>query len=839
MINLGIDLGTTNSAIAHYESGRVTIFNNPRDFGRYTLPSVVAFRKDRLLIGAKAREWQEKDAANVFSRFKRKMGTSETWTVPINGETTSPIDLSAQILRELKSFLPEDISSESVVVTIPAAFDTIQSNATKEAGLRAGFQEVVLLQEPIAASLAYANQQINKTLPNGKWLVFDLGGGTFDVALLEIKDGEMKVLDHEGDNFLGGTDFDRLIVDNLILPELEKSYKFGDLEKSMKSASGKYNTAYHVLLRRAEDAKIQLSGAPNAELFVDGFEDDEGNDVEKELLIKQSDFNQIITPHVEHSLDLLRQILERNDLTKDHLQFILLVGGSTYIPYVRQRLNEAFGIPLNVNIDPTTCVAMGAAFYAGTRRKQRATKAIDNQSLNNDLGQKVSIRASYPASTQEKEIWFAAKITGASDAMQYRLTREDGGFDSGLKNISNTIGEALPLVPNQTNYFKLQIVDPQLGNVASDLQEFSIACGYSISGQPLPQDISLEIDDPQNPGNTKLMLIFPRNATLPLKKTIIRTLNANLNAGNATQNIKINILEGPSGAAPESNRKIGYFEVSGESLNRNVLKGSDIEISIRMTESRDLFISAYVTMAEQDFEKTFNPTQRHTTVDMLRIESSRLLRETKKLHTAALEREDYNKAGAIHKILTDVEAMQSEVASLSEDDTTDLRYQMEDKRCRLAQKLDELTNNDRLLDAWKDYEERKEQCEQFLEDTEDHQLTVRFNDIIADAQKLFAAGMVLRIQSKTKELDDLAGKLWMKSPSFLIALFTYVCNKKMEMSNQAMADTLEETGRRSLMDRNWKMLANVSGQMFSMLPESQRGGGVEVMPEKLRKNVGF
>jgi molecular chaperone DnaK len=118
------------------------------------------------------------------------------------------------------------------------------------------------------------------------------------------------------------------------------------------------------------------------------------------------------------------------------------------------------------------------------------------------------------------------------------------------------------------------------------------------------------------------------------------------------------------------------------------LKESDIEISIRMTESRDLFISAYVTMAEQDFEKTFNPTQRHTTVEMLRLESSRLVRESQKLHTAALEREDYNKAGAIHKIHTEVETMQSEVAGLSEDDTTDLRYQLEDKRCRLAQKLD-------------------------------------------------------------------------------------------------------------------------------------------------------
>jgi molecular chaperone DnaK len=839
MINLGIDLGTTNSAIAHYENGRAVIFNNPRDFGRYTLASVVAFRKDRLLVGAKAREWQEKDAANVFARFKRKMGTSETFNVPINNETTSPIDLSAHVLRELKTFLPEDIPSDSVVVTIPAAFDTIQSNATKEAGLRAGFSEVVLLQEPIAASLAYANQQANKTLPNGKWLVFDLGGGTFDVALLEIKDGEMKVLDHEGDNFLGGTDFDRLIVDNLILPVLEHHYKFTDLEKSMKSASGKYNTIYHVLLRRAEDAKIQLSGADTAEIFVDGFEDDNGNEVEREIIIHKNDFNQIITPHVEHSMDLLRQILERNNLNKDNLQFILLVGGSTYIPYVRECLSDTFKIPLNVNIDPTTCVAMGAAFYAGTRRKQRAQKLEQSAVETSENAPKINIRASYPASTQEKEIWFAAKVTGASESMQYRLTRTDGGFDSGLKAISETIGEALPLMPNQTNYFKLQIQDPQAGEVASDLQEFSISCGYSISGQPLPQDISLEIDDPQNPGSTKLMLIFPRNATLPLKKTIIRSLNNNLGMGNALQTIKINILEGPHGASPESNRKIGYFEVSGQDLTRNVLKGSDIEISIRMTESRDLFISAYVTMAEQDFEKTFNPTQRHTTLEMLRVEGSRLLRETHKAHNSALERQDYNKAGKIHALLTEIESLQSEIKSLSDDDTTDLRYQLEDKRCRLSQKVDELTNNDRLLDAWKEYTEAKERCEDFLEDIDDSEMQFRFNDITQDAEKLFKAGMSLRIESKVKELEELANKMCVKSPGFLIAFMNFATSKKHEMSNPAMAKTLEEAGQRYISERNWKMLANICGQLNYLLPSHYHGSGREEMPATLRKNVGF
>ena len=191
MINFGIDLGTTNSVIAKFVKGEVQVFTNPTDFGRNTLPSVIAFRKDRIFVGSKAQEFAEKDPKNVISRFKRKMGTSESYKIPVLNQSKSPIELSAQILKELKNFVQSGETLDSVVITIPASFDTIQSNATKEAGLQAGFKQVILLQEPIAASLAYANKKKDKELADGQWLVYDLGGGTFDVALVKIKEGEM------------------------------------------------------------------------------------------------------------------------------------------------------------------------------------------------------------------------------------------------------------------------------------------------------------------------------------------------------------------------------------------------------------------------------------------------------------------------------------------------------------------------------------------------------------------------------------------------------------------------------------------------------------------------
>lgn len=163
MINFGIDLGTTNSLIAKFDKGTVEVFKNPTGF-KETLPSVVGFRNNRILVGEQARAFIERDPKNVVSRFKRKMGTTETFKIKSLNASMSPIDLSAFVLKELKAFIHSGEKLEAVVLTIPASFDTVQSNATKEAGFKAGFKQVVLLQEPIAASLAYANKEKNADL---------------------------------------------------------------------------------------------------------------------------------------------------------------------------------------------------------------------------------------------------------------------------------------------------------------------------------------------------------------------------------------------------------------------------------------------------------------------------------------------------------------------------------------------------------------------------------------------------------------------------------------------------------------------------------------------------
>ncbi|MDA0284382.1 MAG: Hsp70 family protein, partial [Planctomycetota bacterium] len=215
MINFGIDLGTTNSLISRFNLGTVEVFKNPKGF-RESLPSVVFYRNDKIVVGEKAEQYAERDPKNVFRFFKRKMGTAEVFPIPSLGQSKSPVELSAEVLKELKTFIHTGEVPQAAVITIPASFDMRQANATKEAARAAGFHQVLLLQEPIAASIAYANSERGRDLEGSQWLVYDLGGGTFDVALVRIADGELTVVDHEGNNYFGGMDFDQRIVEQLI-----------------------------------------------------------------------------------------------------------------------------------------------------------------------------------------------------------------------------------------------------------------------------------------------------------------------------------------------------------------------------------------------------------------------------------------------------------------------------------------------------------------------------------------------------------------------------------------------------------------------------------------------
>ena len=844
-INLGIDLGTTNSAIAIATGGRIQVFANPRDMGRRTLPSVVAFRKERTIIGTKARQRMEKDAKNVFGVFKRKMGTSERFEVPASGEAVSPIDLSALVLKELLTFLPSEIPTRAAVITIPASFDTVQSKATEEAGKRAGFEQVSLLQEPIAASLAFANLAGRSVPEEGKWLVYDLGGGTFDVALLSIADGEMKVVDHVGDNFLGGTDFDQLIVEQIMIPRLEEAYAFNDLIIDMKSARGKYNAQFYILRQRAEELKIQLSSAEEVDVFIDGFVDEEGEEVDLEFTLTREEFNDLIRPQISGTVTMIEQLLERNSVAAEELEFVLLVGGSTFIPLVQEMLTGRLGRPLNADVDPTTCVAEGAAAYAATRPLRLPTAEVENTApspTDTAPASSPSIKLAYPRLTREPEETLVGKAEGDITGWTYRVLREDGGFDSGLRPLKARFFEDLPLVPDAYNNFTLLLSGPNGEQIQHD-ELIGINGGYAISGQPLPEDITLEVDDPNTPSGTKCLLVFEKNAVLPLRKTINRALNRNLRRdGEEDDQIRINILEGPATASPESNKKIGYLSVAGHELSRDVSRGTDVEITLQMNENRDLTVLAYLTMTGQEFEQTFTPTERHTPVDTLKYEYERLETRWAYDREHAEENDEFELLSTMLFLEDDFQRLGKRIAALQEDDATDERYQLEDLRRSIVRQLDAATVNRAFQGALKEYEEEKLQAVEAVEQNGDEADRKQLTFLRRQEADVLAAQDVERLRNLAKDYGALYLAVRNKSPRQLVDYFNRLGMFRMLCSDERLAERYFAAGQAAIRKEDWGALRQAIGEIHGLLPDhlfERRGGFGGAFSEVGGGKVGF
>lgn len=815
MINFGIDLGTTNSAIAKFVKGDIEIFSNPLDYGKRTLPSVIAFKKDKIIVGSKAKERYNKDPKNVVGVFKRKMGTTESYPIKALKQSKTPIDLSALVLKELKTFVQSGEKIEAAVITIPASFDTIQSNATKEAGFQAGFKQVVLLQEPIAASLAYANKTKEKELEDGQWLVYDFGGGTFDVALVKIQDGEMKVLDHEGDNFQGGADFDRLIVEKIIIPKLEEEGDFSDLKQQMQSASGKYNTEYFQCLYVAEKAKIELSAHTSTEMEVQ-IEDEDGEELDLEITITRSEFEDLIKEYVDTTIKMVQEIITRNSLTTKDLQFVLMVGGTTFIPFVRQRVAEIIGVEVNTDIDPTTAVAVGAAYFAGTKKKELKG---DKKTTSKTNKSSIQVKMAYEKSSKEPEEFFAAKISGNIDGFKYRIDREDGGFSTGLKPLKKQISEELPLVKDSFNFFTLHIYDADNNLVETDAESIGINSGFIVSGQPLPKDICIEVDDPENPGLTKLELVFEKNTILPAKRTFTKSLNKTIQKG-SEDSVIINILEGSHTAIPSSNRSIGFLQINESQLSRNLAKGSDLEITIEMTESRDLIISYYLVMLDQEFKEVFNAKQRDTNVTSLKHHISTLSENLQKELNEAIKREDFETADDLKKLSKEIEEIEQSINELSDDDVTDAKYQIEDKKSKLAQEIDNATKGKRIQIAVNEYKEVKEKCKELV-DEYGNDAEKQFYYQMESAESTFLnSNTPYKIEEKTDELRAMMGGVMWRTPGFLIAIYRDLLNNIGKMNNQDQAKTLFDAGKFAIQNENWDRLAEVNQGLISLLPRN-------------------
>ena len=598
-IDYGIDLGTTNSAIARMENSEAVI-KKSEGFQKDTTPSCVHFNKKKsTIVGDKALNIfsqekilmnRENDSTliNTYIEFKRTIGTDMEYESKNMGKSFSSEELSSEVLKELKGYV-RDEEINSIVITVPAKFQGYQKDATKKAAKMSGFQHSILLSEPIAASIAYG---IDAQSIDGKWLVFDFGGGTFDVALMKANEGIMKVIDTEGDVHLGGKNIDYAIIDEIIVPYLDENYTINNIL----SNDGRKMLLRNAVKRFAEETKINLSPKDKNQydILTDESigEDDEGNEIEIDLSVTKEKYEQVVTPIFQRAIDLTIKLLKNNNLTGSELTKVIMIGGPTFSHTLREMVRKQISNAVDVSIDPMIAVAKGAALFSSTIDIPEGIKKIDKS--------KIQLKLSYQADTAETEEQVGIRVLRDKtdgeipEILFAELKRVDKGWSSGKVELEED-AEILDihLEQGKSNGFEVIITDKKGTNFPCEPDSISIIQGFKVAGAVLPFDVCIEAYG-ISVGKELLTGLkgLKKNQPLPAKGSRTYRISEDVRPGKKKDIITIPIYYGKENTKGIYNDLRGEVVITGEQLQGMLPKGSDIELIIEIDESESIKVTA-------------------------------------------------------------------------------------------------------------------------------------------------------------------------------------------------------------------------------------------------------
>ncbi len=598
-IDFGIDLGTTNSSIARCHGGEITVLRNAD--GSTTTPSVVHIAASgRMLAGQKAYDAWVQDPENTQAEFKRWMGFKDELVFPASGRKMTAELLSAEVLKSLLA----DVQSaghdrlSAAVITVPAAFGSLQCDATGKAAKLAGLDDCPLLQEPIAAAIAYGAMPGSE---NQRWMVFDLGGGTLDIAIVSTRNGRLAILDHQGDNRLGGKDIDKLLSETLLLPPLAATFH---LPKAA-DRPAEYRRLIRGLTRAAERAKIALSQQEEAvvELFDLG-QDLDGRAIELSLTLKRGEMETNIQPIIERCVTLAQRALRGARLSGKDLDRILLVGGPTRMPCVRAALESNVGAKLDDSQDPMTVVASGAALYASmlprTALALRPASAAPVGTVTIDL--------SYERASGTPMSPVVGVVPAESPVHEVRIDSEGNQWSSGWMPLKGGCFQVDVMLSGRGPVTRFS-VSARTGSgepVKVTPDHFAVAFMLPMSAPPLPHTLAVELSS--RDGEMAFDPVFRRGTPLPAEARRTYRADQTLRPSDPRTSLPIKFWEIEISDDTRERWWAGAVQIRADRVRRPVPEGSEIELTIRIDASRKLSVEAFIPLLNQGFtEEVYLP----------------------------------------------------------------------------------------------------------------------------------------------------------------------------------------------------------------------------------------
>ena len=815
-IKLGIDLGTTNSEVAVNNGGNVEVVKNAQQ-DEYT-PSVFGIDKSgNKVVGKKAydklfKSSSEEEYKNNKAEVKRLMGTGEKVHFERTNTDMSAEEISAEILKSLKEDVNRkypDMPTTSAVITIPAYFSALQAEATKRAGKLAGFDYVVLLQEPIAAAMAYG---FNNTADEN-WLVYDLGGGTFDVALISSKEGLLTVLGHNGNNYLGGKDFDNLIIDSVIRPAIQEKFNVTNFDRN----NPDLRSVFARLKALAEAAKIELSQYDKTIIEVEDIgKDDKGKEIYVSIELKRSDFEELIQPKIEETIELSGETIKQSGVQTSKINKIVLVGGPTQIPFLQEQLEKTFKLKIDATVDPLTVVARGATVYG---MSQQVPQEILEKDRTADKSEKKVI-LNYESLTAEEEQTVTGIISELKDSDEdyfIQIQGESGHYTSSKIKLRNgKFFDTVTIEPRKTNLFWIYLFDNEGNAVPLYPESFSITNGLTVSGAPIPHTIGViyarkgfdsgfemtEVCDP----------FFEKNSVPPLKKTESYKTLKKLVKGKDNK-LPIKIYEGES-SIPDRNQVITTLHIDGKALPHDLPEGSEVDLTITVDESRAVSVEAHLPSIDKTLNVRADEYAQEIDVQVLEQDLATQRSRLKKVEDNCSDEELGRLENRIDTVSTSLKN-----AELDDDEKNKADRDLRD----LKQRLDDLEKEKAMPQLKAEFKEAVENATEFialLEDSQDKFRVTQLLEVVKEeGEKAIAANdraMLIRVLEQVREIG---ARSLLVNPGVWVWQLDQIKASKDELSNQQDGEYYIDKADKAISQNDFHELQRCVRALLELLPK--------------------
>ena len=818
-IQIGIDLGTTNSEIAINNKDNVEIVKNM--FGDEYTPSVFGIDiSGNMVVGKKSYERLYKDASkeefvNNKAEVKRLMGTEETVCFERTNQKMTPEEISAEILKSLKGDLLRkhpDFNTQAAVISIPAYFSTLQAESTKRAGNIAGFDHVVLLQEPIAAAISYGFMSSK----NENWIIYDLGGGTFDVALISSKEGSLLVLGHNGDNFLGGKDFDSSIVDKIIVPKIIEKYALEDFNRS----NPKYGYVFARLKYIAETVKIDLSQYGKTTIEIKGIGDDqEGNEIYLPIDLSRKDYEKLVEPFVSKTIELTQKTIKESGINQSSISKIILVGGATQMPYIKYRLESELKIVADSSIDPFTVVARGACVYAIS---QKIPKSLIGNIKTGDTSTK-SVSIEYESLVAETEEMVAGVIKELEDSKgEYFIQiQSDSGHYSGskVKLKNGKFFQEVILETHKTNLFWIYLFDKQGNAIPVEPDSFSITHGLSISGAPIPHTIGVAIAKRDAKSGFALTEIyehyFEKGSILPLRESRTYHTVKKLKKGDNQDILPIKVYEGES-EIPDRNHLLFTIKITGKEIPYDLPENTDVELTIEQDESRDLKAELFIPTIDLYLNARSEVYAEKLDVKELEAE----LNKQKKRSEAVEANCSASEKARLHNIIQSINTS-LKGAYIDQDEKRKAHKQIKD----LKVQLDKIEKEKEMPQITIDFNSKISGSQELISKLENKQgknkNKAQLKILEEEGKKAIANNDVYLLTRINEQIKELEFKLLWQDPDFVTYQFQRLSQEN-TFTNEKEASNHINKGRKAIERGDIEELKECIGNLVRLLPPEEQ-----------------